>query len=668
MPNKDFKEYFNEIVEINKFRRERVHILSFVSDEERIDIKNKVKAPFTFDRTALETIIYGRLLLKGYKLEDITNPNSTDGFMEDYIKEKDIFLDELPKDINNEEEQNIFNEYTAKALIRLENEGTEYIERTIQKYGAFTNCPLEVKKRLVLASKLSFDADQEKDNVKKAARNEIIELKHKNEVIDENRNILGEFSGKNLSVQYTLDAYDKINKRLIDFFDKGNLSAENKASENASIFFGFVLPNYIAQKFVDKKIEKAINNGKKIQDEGNQQFFNDRMPNVSIVCADVDFEVKNKLARIMLEPKLRDTFLGEFINREPKDVFTLKDGDLDINPILNLTEKIFDSNEKIKSFLTKNILNKYLKEDDPRINELKTDDDILEFVMDSHIISKSQNQYYGNELNLHTDENNLEITREQKINDFVAEITADYIAGKKSFVRLPDKNGIDKYYAIKMDDNGIVISDKPINIWEKSQFDERIFLIEKLKRTLDKNGGTLRDSKQYKDLKKAVDESVKLLKSSDDVVKKNEILADLADKADKYYIAKIDEPQNERRNVRFEIASVLRNVDKPDFNIRVDYRQNLMDKIAVGYAKTMLTNGDEKTKAQAKSVIDPYNRENLAKLSNSLSNARPFKEIIEGKNNGELKKMFLDFSTVISDAKNILEKNKKPEQIIEKGL
>lgn len=30
--------------------------------------------------------------------------------------------------------------------------------------------------------------------------------------------------------------------------------------------------------------------------------------------------------------------------------------------------------------------------------------------------------------------------------------------------------------------------------------------------------------------------------------------------------------------------------------------------------------------------------------------------------------MFLDFSTVITEAKNILDKNKKPEQIIEKGM
>ena len=147
------------------------------------------------------------------------------------------------------------------------------------------------------------------------------------------------------------------------------------------------------------------------------------------------------------------------------------------------------------------------------------------------------------------------------------------------------------------------------------------------------------------------------------------MLNDIADKADAYYIAKLDSPQNDRRSIRFNAASVLRNINKDSFDKKVNMKQNLLDKVAYIYAKDKVKNGTPEEKERYKVVINPYNREKLTLLAETIALKPNVKNALDNcKDDKQLKALFDKVKKAgdIPEAKNVLKpvKNNNEQPVI----
>ena len=641
-------EQRNQIFDYTKLKN---NFYPFTKDE-RNEYTRVVKTNYTFDRTALNTMLFGRLISKGHSIDDILNfgDNSSEKLKNDYNAVKEEFLNVLPKDENNLEQQTKYNTFAAESYICVLQKGMDYVNDKIRANGTYSNCSFDDKKKLMFINSIINDAFQEYERTPDESK---AVLNAQDPGDNTGKDYMHELSTNAMNTTFSFDTYDKIADHATTLYDNyysDEPGAKGRIDGTIELLQG-VIPYIVAQKMVEKSINDA--NDKKVYELRNTSNVADWRAFASEDASRLPHNDMMLLNSLMENEVYRNVLVGELLSSKEEKFFEaekLDDGTVafDFSLLLNRAKEIV--NTPVERFqmedLLTDIADKYLEQDNRRddINDLSINEKIS-YLMNQKVIGRGDGYIYG--------ENDKKYpTQEQKVDAFINELIADKAAGKEVYSYIPGTGGVDGTMHRINSNNTVGINKNPTKIWNPREKDALISQIEKIKSMVDSKGTTLRDSGAFRNFKKSLNTSLKELKSTLDIQKKDAILNNLAQCADKYYFEKLDQPQNSRRSVRFNAASILRNINKKDFTPELNLKQNILEKAAVRMAKIMQETGNANEKAFGSSVLNPDNHENLVHFANDISTRKPFDELFNGKSNQELQNIFHKYPD-IPEIKNI---------------
>ena len=651
---------------------------------EKIKLRTGLTTMYSADRTSFDTLIWGRMLLKGYSFEELLNfdENGSEQINKDYDDVKKEFFEKLPKkeEVGNIEKQKNFDTYAAEAFVKVIQYNSKLYIDNMDRKKSFDNFSLAEKQKNVLLVDLAFDAFQELGKIEKSVFVGKTDFERiAKEQNPENANAINEFNeiykyGMN-PISYSINNH----KETVQSFENLEESIKNKTEEELlRTSTGSNLRTRIAKIMALKMTERSCADFLKTNTIDKFNYgeiywgYFAQADDASKQGGKYWIDEKT-LAGILADKYKLDAVLYS-INREPEKICTINNGEIvDYNPIRERVMEIYNTPSQVIA-QEKIIRNKIVKIADMILTSSKKEDDIkslsneekIEMVMKLGCMGNGSGHVYGEEYN----EKNPNASSDKKINNYIRELANDVMNGSNEeiYAFLPNKNGHGEFYKIN-NYTEFTFEEKPRTLFGNNEKSYKIKALEELKLILDKNGETYKDSDEYRRFKKCLDDSIEPLKRTLDADKINEMLNDIADKADAYYIAKLDSPQNDRRSIRFNAASVLRNINKDSFDKKVNMKQNLLDKVAYIYAKDKVKNGTPEEKERYKVVTNPYNREKLTLLAETIALKPNVKNALDNcKDDKQLKALFDKVKKAgdIPEAKNVLKpvKNNNEQPVI----
>ncbi len=641
-----------------EFINSKIRQFTEFTDEQKKDFSKGLATKYTVGRTAFDTLFWGRMLLKGHSIDELLdfNENSSEQLKKDYADvKKEFFEEKLPKeaDINNIEKQKEFDTYAAEAYTKVIQEaGKLHIGKMKEKLSYANFSPSE-KQKSDLLNTLIIDAFQERGRIEKSANIGEADLER---IVKEqnpgNENAWNEFKELNnpgvSEISSSIKFHEGVTANLANL---ANLVEGKTAKEIMKTTACSTLRGTIAEMVALKMTERACADSIKNATIGNFQYtetFGKYFAQVESLFSDKKSWADDKTLAGILSNRLKlDAFMNA-LSGNPEELCTIKgDEVVDFYPINEKARKINKaSNETLAQ--ERNIRKKVVEiadmlmasaEEHDNIKNL-SDNEKIEKVMNLHCMANGSGHIYGEEYN----DNNPNASRTEKVNNYINELIKDAKRGNNvemyAYLPKPNQKGEVEYHKIN---NYIdfTFEKEPSTLFGSNEKSYKIQALEELKEILEKNGETSKDSEQYKQFKKCLDESIEPLKRTLSSEKKDEILNELASKADAYYIAKLDSSQNNRRSVRFNAASVIRNINQDNFNKKVNMKQAFLEKVAYIYAKDKVKNGTQAEKDMYKKVTDPYDREQLGLLAETISMKPNIKKLLDNcKDDKQLKTLF----------------------------
>lgn len=201
------------------------------------------------------------------------------------------------------------------------------------------------------------------------------------------------------------------------------------------------------------------------------------------------------------------------------------------------------------------------------------------------------------------------------------------------------KNGDNIFEHLITMDGEIKLKKNPVNTIDMVQKNGIIDYLKRTKELLINNGITKHDSDEFKNLMTNLDETITQLNGTISKTGFNEKLNILKRKANDYYFAKLDEPQNSRRKRRFEICDALRNMG--DGKSAIDrVKERIASKALKTYYKVRLESNNEEIRDEATSILNSATKESFKNKVKQLMESQSFKYAYGNKTLEQLDKEF----------------------------